>query len=841
MTTLLANWKILTPSKENLFGDIVCADDFDTDAWIDAVAGMSVIGSLYEAQKISDVYYGKNLADLSGYKINAHDHFSRHPMPDGSPYKLPIWYRSEFEIEDKSADKRWWIKFHGINFRAEIWINGKRIATETGCAGPYRQYDFDITKWVRRYNKNVVAVKVTAQRHDELGLTFVDWLPTPPDDGAGLWQRTELYSTGKIAVKDLFVNPILSNDLKSASVNVSCRLVNNSAEKFTGKLKIMLDEGQFLEFDAEIEKFDEQIIKVENSLFDENFSLWYPHDMGAQRLYTLFVALFDSDGKETDASDVRYAYRKIESNINGFGAREILVNKQKVLIRGAAYAPDILLRQDPHKENIETDYIKAMNFNALRFEGFLGTDNLFNLCDEKGILVIAGWSCCTHWERWEKWKPEDYHIAQESLKSQLLRLRNHPSLALWLYGSDYPPAPKVEKIYIGTLDEYAPNLARASSAAKFVSPITGESGMKMSGPYGFVPPAYWYNDEMNGSARLFNAETCPDSSLPRYESLIKFLPQDERYVGSPSWNYHCGVSCFANTETTNNGLEKRYEVSRKDLKKFLQTAQVMGYECWRAMYEAYGRNFPDGSGVIGWMLNAGWGKNFWQLYDYYLVPTGGFYGAQKACEQVHCQYSYDDDSIWAVNFSQKPCDISLTVTLYGKNSEVIYEEKRKLKLESGEKNKISTLQNDKIADDFFILHLDYEAQSNVYWLSKKRDEFVSEHKSEWWFYRPLTQYADFSAIQNMPETTLKTEVKKDFRFAEITVENTGDYFAVAVQLDFLTEEGDLFYPIKFSENLLWLAPKSSKTVNAAILENPQITFQNLSLRTEGLNCVGKAV
>ncbi|MCL2844229.1 MAG: beta galactosidase jelly roll domain-containing protein [Chitinivibrionia bacterium] len=836
MMTPLTNWKILTPSNENLFGDIISSENFEiTSDWVNTTIPMSVVGSLYEAKKIEDIYFGKNMFNLNGFKTEAKSHFSWHAMPENSPYKLPTWYRTEFETDDKNTDNRWWIKFHGINFRAEIWINGKRIATETGCAGSYRQYDFDITKWVRRYNKNIVAVKITAQRHDELGLTFVDWSPTPPDDGAGLWQRVELYSTGKIAIKELFVDPVLSGDLKMADVNFSCRLVNNTDEKFVGKLKIMLDEGQFIEFGVNIEKHDEELIVEKGVLFDKNFALWFPHDMGEQRLYSLFVALTDENCREIETANVRYAYRKIESKINEFGAREIWVNKQKVLIRGAAYAPDILLRQDFQKENIETDYIKAMNFNAVRFEGFLGSDNLFNLCDEKGILVLAGWSCCTHWEKWDKWMPEDYHIAEESLKSQLLRLRNHPSLAVWFYGSDFPPVPKVEKIYLAVLSKYAPNLVSVSSAAKFPSAITGESGMKMSGPYGFVPPAYWYDDNMNGAAHSFNAETCPDASLPRYESAIKYLPENERFVGSPSWNFHCGVSCFEDSETTNNGLEKRYGVSRKDFKKFLQVGQIMGYECWRAMYEAYGRNFPDGTGVIGWMLNSSWGKNFWQLYDYYLVPTGGFYGAQKACEQVHCQYSYDDNSIWAVNFSQKTSEFSLDITLYNKTSDVIYEESRKIKLESGQRTKISTVQFDKINEDFFILHLDYKTQTNTYWLSKKRDEFVQEHTRECWYYRPQTKYADFSPILTMPKTSLKTVLKKDGRNAEITVLNTENHFAAAIQLDFMTENGELFYPIKFSENLLWLPPQSVRKINATILENSHISFDNLTLRVEAIN------
>ena len=823
------------PSRQILFGEIVCSEDFDTSDWIDARTPNTVVGSLYEAGKIGDIYFGKNMFHLDGFKTEAKDHFAWNPMPENSPYKNPVWYRTEFEIDDKSTDNRWWIKFHGINFRAEIWLNGKRIASESGCAGSYRQYDIDITKWIHRYNKNLLAVKITAQRHDELGLTFVDWLPTPPDDSAGIWQRVELYSTGKVAIKEKFVNPILADNLKEATIDFSCKLVNNSDEKFAGKLKISLDHGKFVECPVEIEGFDEQFTEIKNTLFDEGFELWYPHDVGAQPLYTLIVELQNSQGDIIDKTEIRYAYRKIECEINHYGAREFWINGTNTLFRGAAYAPEMLLIPNPEREEIEVEYIRRMNFNVVRLEGFLASDNFWDLCDRKGILVLAGWSCCTHWEKWEKWKPEDYHIAQESLKSQILRLRNHASFAAWFYGSDYPPPPKVERIYLKVLEKYAPNLVRISSAAKFPSALTGESGVKMSGPYGFVPPAYWYNKEMNGYADSFNTETCPESSLPRYESALKFLPENERFIGSPSWNFHCGTASFSDIEQTINGLEKRYGIDRSDFKKSLQVGQIMNYECWRAMFEAYGRNFPEGTGVIGWMLNASWGKTFWQLYDYYLTPTGGFYGSQKACEKIHCQYSYDDGSIWLLNFSAEDFKFPVSVSLYDKNSQLIYEEIFEKSIQSEEKIEITKVDFAKISDDFFILKLDYGNNSNVYWLTKNGDEFEKEHKREWWYYRPLTKSADLSPILSFEKTELKTEVKFCANTAKISLKNTGKSFAVGVQLDFINENGEICYPIYFSENLIWLAPNETKTILAELPENSNFSFENLKLRAEALN------
>ena len=82
-----------------------------------------------------------------------------------------------------------------------------------------------------------------------------------------------------------------------------------------------------------------------------------------------------------------------------------------------------------------------MNLNTIRLEGKIEDDHFLDLCDRKGILVMAGWCCCDHWERWRNWKSEDHVVARESLRDQIRRLRSHPSVFDWLNGSDNPPPP----------------------------------------------------------------------------------------------------------------------------------------------------------------------------------------------------------------------------------------------------------------------------------------------------------------------------------------------------------------------------------------------------------------
>src|ERR1044071_2755342 len=71
-------------------------------------------------------------------------------------------------------------------------------------------------------------------------------------------------------------------------------------------------------------------------------------------------------------------------------------------------------------------------------------DLFFDYCDQLGILVLPGWCCCDAWQHWSSWGPEQYYIAQESLRSQVKRMRIHPSVLVFLYSSDELPPTNVE-------------------------------------------------------------------------------------------------------------------------------------------------------------------------------------------------------------------------------------------------------------------------------------------------------------------------------------------------------------------------------------------------------------
>ena len=374
--------------------------------------------------------------------------------------------------------------------------------------------------------------------------------------------------------------------------------------------------------------------------------LWWPAEMGTPALYHARVSV-TADGKPSDARDVTFGIRQVTSELNN-GHALFKINGKPILIRGGGWTPDMLLRSSPQRMETEFRYVRDLGLNTIRLEGKLESQDFYDLADKYGVLVMAGWCCCDMWERWNEWGNEQYKIAQASQRDQMRLLRNHPSMLVWLNGSDNPPIPAVESMYLRIgKEELWPN-PFLSSASQTPTSVTGPSGVKMTGPYDYVPPNYWLTDTKLGGAWGFNTETSPGPAIPTPASLRKFLPPDALWPQNETWGFHEGGERFQTLTYYNTSMEHRYGAP-KDLNDFVRKAYAMDYEGERAMFEAYARNKFNSTGVIQWMLNNGWPSLIWHLYDYYLVPAGGYYGTKKATEPLHVLYSYNDRSVAVVS------------------------------------------------------------------------------------------------------------------------------------------------------------------------------------------------
>jgi exo-1,4-beta-D-glucosaminidase len=490
-TALRDGWMLQSSCKVKAAGARISLQGFGTAGWHKVTVPSTVVAALVADGTFPDPYFGQNLRSMPGANYPIGTNFSVLPMPRDSPFRCSWWYRLELKLPDNYKGRRMWLDFEGINNRANIWMNGRKIAGEEDVAGAYRAYEFDVTRLVDPKGANVLAVEAIAQTEKDLGINWVDWNPAPPDKDMGLWREVFLRTSGPVTIRfPRVVTHFSAGSLAQADLAVETEVHNATQMPVTGVLSGQIEERQFQRTVA-LGAGETRTIRFAAKDFPQlrvvDPKLWWPTQMGPATLHELSLK-FVERGELSDAAKIRFGIRTITSEVDARGHRLFRVNGEKILIRGGGWAPDMLLRESPERLRAEFRYIRDLNLNTIRLEGKMETQDFYNLADEQGVLVMPGWSCCDYWEQWEKWKSGDVQIATASLRSQIMRIAPHPSALVWLNGSDNPPPAAVEKAYIRVLKEADWPNPYLSSASSEETTVTGPSGVKMTGPYDYVPP-----------------------------------------------------------------------------------------------------------------------------------------------------------------------------------------------------------------------------------------------------------------------------------------------------------------------------------------------------------------
>jgi len=822
-TYLHKNWQIQSSCEAKATGDQISVAGFDASAWHKADIPATVVGALVTDKTYRDPNYATNLDSFPGMSHSNKQLFANMDMPDDSPFKCSWWYRIEFS-SPAAADKNVWLNFLGINYRANIWVNGQKIADTNDVAGTYRAYEFNITKYLNPGTKNALALEVFAPDKYDLGITWVDWNPTPPNKNMGIWKEVFLTSSGPVAIRNPFVSSKLDAEYKSAELTISAELRNASKDPVKGVLHAEL-EGIALQQPVELSAGESKIIQFAPEQFPKlkltHPKIWWPYQMGTPSLNTAKLR-FEIGKQISDTASVTFGIREVTSELTDKGHRLFKINGRKVLIRGAAWAPDLLFRWSSAKLDADLAYVRDMHLNTIRLEGRLDRDEFFDKTDKLGILVMPGWTCCDAWERWKQWEGDQNRVAAASLRDQITRLRNHPSVFVFLNGSDNPPPPDVEQMYLGIEKELGWSNPVVSSASEQKTSITGESGVKMTGPYEYVPPVYWFADTQAGGAYGYNTETSPGPAIPPREALEKFIPKDHLWPMDDVWNYHAGGERFTNVNIFTDGLTKRYGQATS-LDDYERKAQAMTYDGERAMFEAYGRNKYTATGVIQWMLNNAWPSLIWHLYDYYLVPAGGYFGTKKACEPLHVQYSYDDNSVNVVNSTYEALKgMKVSARIYNIDAKEKASKNVALDLAADSSTKALEVPTPEGLSTTYFLKLELHnaagklISDNLYWLSTKPDTLDWAGRSDT-VYTPQKDFGDLTGLNKLPKA--KVTITKSMpsngptHSMTVSIANNGDSVAFMVHPRLTRgKDGDDVVPVFWSDNYFSLLPGEKKSV-----------------------------
>jgi exo-1,4-beta-D-glucosaminidase len=819
-------WQLQSTASIQEPGEVLSSLRYQPHGWYTVSVPSTVFGALIENKVYPDPYIGMNLRLIPGAEYPIGAFFANFPMPDDSPFRVPWWYRGEFEIPPGYHGKKLWLNFRGINYRANIWLNGYCVADVSKVVGCFRFYEFDVSGLAKPGEVNALAVEVFAPGPDDLGINWVDINPAPPDKNMGLWQEVFMATSGPVRLRNAHVISHLELPSRAtAHLTVNADLHNASDHPVTGVLAGRMEDVAF-EQDVELRPHEWKrasfIPEKFRQLNISNPRLWWPWQLGAQTIHEMKIG-FKINDQISDTQQVRFGIREVTSELTAQGYRLFRVNGEKILIRGAGWWDDMLLRYQSKRQEAEIQYATDMHLNCLRMDGKFGNDQLLDLADQYGILLMPGWCCGDHWERWENWKEEDYAVADDCLRDRIRWFRNHPSVMCWLNGDDNSPPRKVAEMYLNTLkDENWPNPVLGSKS-RTPAPLTGSTGMKGGCPYYYVPPSYWLIDKHIGGGFGFNPECSPGPAIPVVESLRKFIPTDHLWPIDEYWDFHAGGRFKDIRWMFTEALNSRYGPA-KSLDDFIMKAQVMAYEGERAMYEAYGRNKYTSTGVIHQMLNNAWPSLLWQLFDYYLQPSGAYFGTKKACEPLHVQYSYDDQSIVIVNSLYREFgNVKIKAQVLDRNLKERFSREVTTHVPPDSSTKVLVIPElDGLTTTYFVrLSLNDSdgkpISSNFYWLSTKPD--VLDYETPIRLYTPTKSYADLTALSELPSVQLRktSETRQHGKFtsSRVTVENPTRHLAFFIILQIRKGRGgEEVLPVLWEDNYFSLIPGEKKEVTA---------------------------
>ncbi|PSN74757.1 glycoside hydrolase [Corynespora cassiicola Philippines] len=798
-------WKVQTSLVTGDDASELSAPSLDTSSWYTIGSKATLMSTLLENNiySESEIFYSINLQNV-----------------DYSQFRVPWYYRAVFEL-GPSNGSHYQLKTNGISSRADLWLNGEIIADKDFQAGAYVGLTYDISKSAKE-GENILLVRAYPTDYNrDLALGFVDWNPYPPDNGTGIWRDVEIKKTGQVSVSPPRVTTTLEG-----RVSIKVDVANQGDEDVQGEVVCTVVDPSGKELGSlrsELMMASKLQQKVTLGSDVQDPQIWWPKQWGPQPLYSTSCTVYTSSGVSDRTQKTRFGIRTVTSELNSYNDTTFFVNGEPFQVVGAGYTSDMFLRFDEAKLRAQFEYVLDMGLNTVRLEGKQEHPYLYDLADELGLMVMAGWECCNKWEGWSyndegsgiTWSDPDYAIANNSMRHEAEMMQPHPSMLTFLIGSDFWPDDRATKMYVDALRAFDWDTPIIASASQRGYPsLLGNGGMKMLGPYDWVAPSYWYDPSKRlGSAFGFGSELGAGVGTPELSSLRKFLSpedQDDLWRNPDKGLYHMStnVSSFYTRTIYNDALWARYGAPTS-LQDYVLKAQMADYEATRAEYEAYAANWNaerPATGLIYWMLNNAWPSLHWNLFDFYLHPGGSYFGTKVGTRKEHVVFDYASKIVYLINRSLDiKGDREVEIEVLGLDGESISKKTVTGSTEPNASTKLSEtveLPKDVLT---FLLRLTLKegeavVSQNTYWLSSKED--VLDWDASTWYHTPATSYADFTALNDMN----KADVEVTSSGSNVVLENKSKVPAVFVRLNLVDGQGEDVLPVVWEDNYVTLWP-----------------------------------
>lgn len=816
-TLIHSDWYARKANEVKMDGNRLSAVPLDKIGWLPARVPGTVLTTLLENGLYPAPEFGLNNNLVPDIHEVGNDFYT-------------YWFTRQFTINDLPEGRTVWLNFRGINYKAEIFLNGKRINRNTH-EGMFLRKTFNITPYLRTDAPNVLAVLVYPPTHagnpnggqggdGQIARNNTmqytpgwDWIQPVRDRNTGIWDEVSITTTGPVCLSSPYVVTKVpgvrdpeTKTQREAFVNTSVELENTGSTSLKGLL-VCETNGTRLTQPVTLSPFEKKTVSL-NPLAVKNPRLWWPNGIGEQPLYDMNLS-FEIGNQVSDRERLRYGIREITSDkCPDNGGRRFFVNGQKIYVTGGNYInSDWLLRLSPERYRDEVRFHAEMNLRMIRVWGgaLVERPEFYNACDEFGILVFQDlWGsgdCNGAWEdptkmdsrerRWEY--PDNHDLFIASVEDQVKMIRNHPSLCFWCGANEWPLAKDIDQCL---KQEVFPRLdperlfVSFSTDTLFTRNYLGDNG---DGPYG-IQELEWF---FSFRSHPFNPEAGSVGS-PEVESMREMMTEQD-LAGFPrkgltrnyTWRYHKDLGY-------GDHLERYGEV--KDIETYCKYAQVVNYDQYRSFMEGWASHMWDWyTGILIWKTQNPWTSLRGQMYDWSLDVNASLYGTRKGCEPLHAYYNPVTRKAGLLNTTLKDyTDLSMVARIYNLEGKLLWEKETRA---SSKANTVQELLDIPVPEGIkgaYFLRLALNSDvPNVYWLT--------------------TEPKDYTSLSQLPKSRpdIKTEIKKEGSNFVGTVRLSADSqisFFNRIKV-FDKETGKRILPVHYSDNYITLMPGDQQEIS----------------------------
>ncbi len=832
-------WLMKKNGEVNATGAEISTLDFKTNGWAEAIVPGTVLTNLVEQKVYPEPYFGQNNKLKNGL------------IPDlakeGREF-YTYWFRTEFTVPENFKGKTIWLEPEGINYRAEIWVNGAMVGV---MAGMFNSLPIDISHRVKPGEKAALAIRVypvdipgttmpkswgaVGEWHNGgdgwIGqnvtqLMTVGWDFTYEDGirdrNTGIWKSIRLYATGKVQLRHPMVRSELAHpnyDQASETITVEVFNPTNAREECTvrGRIKGLFEGGENLDIQVEkkvnLVRGTHQTITFSPKDFPaltiKNPKLWWPKNKGEQHLYSLELTAINKNGEISDSIQTRFGIREvIASRETPDKSKILIVNGHKMFVRGSNWIPEAMLRTDDARMETELAYTDQSGINLLRLwgGGIAESDRFYELCDEYGIMV---WQ--EFWMTGDTRHPMDETLYLANVASTMKRIRNHPSLVIYVSSNESTSVTGAEEL-INELDGTLPYQMQSEC-----------DGVHDGSPYKQVNPMRHYeNTASDRGSRVdgFNPEYGAPT-LPIVQSLKKMMPAEDLWpINKETWDYMDGNG-FHLMSTLYTDMVNQYGKS-ENIEEFARRGQMVGAMNSKSIWEVWNENKLDFgerwcSGLLFWYHNCPNMQVCARMWDWMLEPTASLYHTMHALEPIHVQYNYLKNTVSVANdYLQEQKDLTITAEVYDMNSRRLLKLNAKTDIPAdGVANDVITITfPEKITPVHFIALQAKDkdgklVSQNIYWRSTDKYEGKKTVTG------PCT--SGFEPLTSMKEAKPKVKAtrlpdEEDMHCWEVNIRNSGSRIAFFCQVLLTNSKGESIHRTHYTDNFITLLPGQQETI-----------------------------